>query len=102
LRTSSIKILAHLSAFFAPVILPIVFLFLFRDEEIKVTSLQALIFHFLIGIAISVSLGLSIVLIGIPFLIYFAFLYVYAPIKGAIESSKGNMYYYPWIGRLFY
>lgn len=95
------KILVHASTWFAPVLVPIIVYLLSSDREVKSLSLQALVFHVIIGILISISLFFSWLLIGIPFLIIFGLMAVVAPIHGIIRAWQGKPYNYPLIGSLF-
>lgn len=97
---SGVKAITHASAFFAPFLVPLIVWLLMQDREVKSTALQALLFHVLIGVMISISWALSFLLIGIPFLILFGFMAIYYPIKGIVYSLKGRPFSYPFLGSL--
>ncbi|MDQ0417367.1 putative Tic20 family protein [Croceifilum oryzae] len=97
-QSSGLKILVHASTWFAPVLLPLVVYFLSSDSDVKRISLQALIFHFLIGILIGVSIFFSFILIGIPFLIIFGLMAIISPIKGMIYATQNRHFQYPFLG----
>lgn len=95
-----IKAITHASAFFAPFLVPLIVWLLLQDREVKNAALQALLFHVIIGILISISWALSFILIGIPFLVIFGLMGIYYPIKGIVYSLKGRPFHYPIIGSL--
>ncbi|MBA4494149.1 DUF4870 domain-containing protein [Paenactinomyces guangxiensis] len=96
-----VKVLIHASTWFAPVLVPIIVYLVIRDREVKSLSLQALVFHLIIGILISISAFFSWILIGIPFLIIFALIAIIAPVKGMIRALQGRPFRYPMIGNWF-
>ncbi|WP_028403233.1 DUF4870 domain-containing protein [Ectobacillus panaciterrae] len=93
-----LKIFIHASTWFAPILVPIITYFIISDREIKSLSLQALIFHFVIGLLIAVSAFFSWILIGIPFLIVFGAIALLAPIVGIIKALNERPFRYPIIG----
>lgn len=99
--TNGIKAITHASAFFAPVVVPLIVWLLVEDQRVKSIALQALLFHIFISILIGISWVLSFFIIGIPFLIVFGLVGLYYPIKGIIYSLKGNHFHYPIIGSFF-
>jgi hypothetical protein len=96
-----LKILIHASTWFAPVLVPIIVYFLTSNREVKSLSLQAVIFHLVIGVLISISIFFSWILIGIPFLIVFGLMALIAPIMGIIRALDDRPFRYPIIGSLF-
>jgi hypothetical protein len=95
-----VKAITHASAFFAPFLVPLLVWLLMPDREIKSMALQALLFHVGIGVLITISGIFSYILIGIPFLIVFALMGIYYPIKGVVYSLQGRPFHYPIIGSL--
>lgn len=95
-----VKAITHASAFFAPFLVPLIVWLLMQDRDVKSAALQALLFHVIIGILISISWALSFLLIGIPFLIVFGLMGLYYPIKGIVYSLQGRPFRYPVIGAL--
>ncbi|MFC4075287.1 DUF4870 domain-containing protein [Salinithrix halophila] len=94
----ALKILVHASTWFAPLLVPL-FVWLFTsDEDLKRLAKQAMVFHFVIWLLVSVSYIFSFLLIGIPFLILFALIGFIAPIMGIVSALKDRRYDYPIIG----
>lgn len=98
METKWAKVIIHSSAFYLPVLVPILF-FLLSDEEVKRISIQSLLFQFVMYVLIIVSGILSIFLIGIPFLIIFAIMTVVVPIIGIIKALNDTPWNYPIVGR---
>lgn len=96
-RTSLVVV--HASAFFAPILVPIIFMLLIRNREVKDFAIQALLFHLLISFCLFISFVLSFILIGIPLLIFFAFVAVYYPIKGIIYAAQDRPFGYPIVAK---
>lgn len=93
------KVILHASAFFAPVLVPILF-FLFSDEEeVKRLSIQALLFQFVMWVLVVISTIFSFILIGIPFLIVFSIMLLIVPIIGILKALNGTPWHYPIVGR---
>lgn len=92
-------VLIHASAFFAPVLVPIIFMFIAKEREVKDMSIQALLFHLILGFLIFISVILSFVLIGLPLLIFFGFVAVWYPIKGIVYAAKDEPYGYPIVAK---
>ncbi|TCP70658.1 DUF4870 domain-containing protein [Baia soyae] len=97
-QSSGLKILVHASTWFAPVLLPLIVYFLSSNSDVKRISLQALIFHFLMGILIGISVFFSFILVGLPFLIVFGVIYLVAPIIGIIRATQNRHFQYPFLG----
>ncbi|PTX58915.1 hypothetical protein C8P63_11497 [Melghirimyces profundicolus] len=93
-----VKILVHASTWFAPVLVPLVVWLLTNERELKRLSLQALVFHFVIWLLVSISYLFSFILIGIPFLIIFGLIGLIAPIVGIVRALQERRFDYPIIG----
>lgn len=93
------KVIIHASAFFAPVLVPILFLLLSTEEDVKRISIQALLFQGVMWILITVSIILSFLIIGIPFLIIFAIMTIVVPIIGIVKAINETNWNYPIVGR---
>lgn len=97
---TGVKAITHASAFFAPILVPLLVWLLLSDREVKNMALQALLFHVGISILLAISVFFSYILIGIPFLILFGLVGLYYPIKGIIFSLQGRPFHYPLLGGL--
>ncbi|MEI4802035.1 DUF4870 domain-containing protein [Bacillus sp. NPDC077411] len=93
-----LKIFIHASTWFAPVLVPFIIFLVSSDREIKNLSLQAVIFHFVIGVLIGISAFFSWVLIGIPFLIIFGLMALITPIIGIVRALNDRHFQYPIVG----
>ncbi len=93
------KVIIHASAFFAPVLVPILFLLLSAEEDVKRISIQALLFQGVMWLLIVISSILSFLLIGIPFLIIFAIMTIVVPIIGIVKALNETDWNYPIVGR---
>lgn len=93
------KVIIHASAFFAPVLVPVLFFLLSNDDSVKRTSIQALLFQFVMCVLIGISIVLSIFIIGIPFLIIFGIMTIVVPIIGIVNALQDNHWNYPIVGR---
>jgi predicted membrane protein len=94
---NGVKAITHASAFFAPILVPLIVWLLMGDRAVKSMALQALLFHIGMSILIGISILFSYILIGIPFLIVFGLMGVYYPIKGIIYSLQGRRFHYPFL-----
>lgn len=94
-----IKVVLHSSAYYLPILLPLLFILLIDDSRVKSLSLQALLFQIVMSILISISVVFSYVLIGIPFLIVFGLMGFIVPIIGIIRALQGEYWNYPIVGR---
>src|SRR4051794_26615424 len=92
------KVIIHASAFFAPVLVPLLFMLLSSDEEIKRISLQALLFQGVMWVLIFVSSLLIIFIIGIPLIIVFGLMTVIVPIIGIVNALTEQKWNYPIVG----
>ncbi|KGR75343.1 DUF4870 domain-containing protein [Ureibacillus sinduriensis] len=93
------KVIIHASAFFLPVLVPILFFLLSSEEEIKRLSIQALLFQAVMWVLILISSFLSVILIGIPFLIVFGIMTIIVPIIGIVKALIDERWNYPIVGR---
>lgn len=93
------KVLIHASAFFAPVVVPLIFFLISSDEHVKRLSVQALLFQFVMWVLTSVSAFFSFILIGIPFLIVFSIMLIVVPIIGIVKAVNDSYWNYPIVGR---
>ncbi|HWK21947.1 MAG TPA: DUF4870 domain-containing protein [Ureibacillus sp.] len=93
------KVIIHASAFFAPVLVPILFWLLSTEEEIKRLSIQALLFQAVMWVLIGISSFFSFILIGIPFLIVFGVMTIVVPIIGIVKALNEEKWNYPIVGR---
>ncbi|MBO8170950.1 MAG: DUF4870 domain-containing protein [Bacillaceae bacterium] len=93
------NILIHASAFFAPILIPVIMVFISDRSEQKYLAIEALLFHLILSALLTVSAILSFLLIGIPFLILFGIVYLVYPIKGILYAAKEKEFHYPIIGR---
>lgn len=93
------KVIVHASAFFAPVLVPILFFLISSDEHVKRLSIQALLFQLVMGILITISVFLSVFIIGIPFVIIFALMNLIVPIIGIVKALNETYWNYPIVGR---
>ena len=93
------KVIVHASAYFLPVLVPVLFLLLSSDQEVKRMSIQALLFQGVMWILTTISIVLSFVLIGIPFLIIFGLMLLIVPIIGIVNAITDTSWNYPIVGR---
>lgn len=93
------KVIVHASAFFMPVLVPVLFFLFSHDEEVKRLSMQALLFQGVMWILILISSWLSVILIGIPFLIIFGIMVLVVPIIGVVKALCESSWNYPIVGR---
>ena len=101
MENTGLKILVHASAFFAPFLVPFIVFLVSNDQEVKVISIQALLFQLVMGGLLIVSGILVVVLIGIPMLVVFGLMTVIVPIIGIIKALNGETYNYPIVGMWF-
>jgi uncharacterized membrane protein len=101
MENKGLKILIHASTWFAPVLVPLIVFLVISDQGLKSLSLQALVFHFVIWLLITVSAFFSWILIGIPFLIIFGAIALIAPIIGIIRALQDRPFRYPIVGSWF-
>ncbi|MBP1931592.1 DUF4870 domain-containing protein [Ammoniphilus resinae] len=92
-------IVVHASAFFAPILVPIIFMFITKDPDVKSNAIQALLFHLILGFCFFISFVLSFVLIGLPLLVFFGVVAVWYPIKGIVYAAQDSQYSYPIVGK---
>ncbi|MFJ7733002.1 DUF4870 domain-containing protein [Lysinibacillus sp. NPDC097231] len=99
METKWSKVIIHASAFFAPWLVPIIFFLISSDEEVKAISVQALLFQVVMWVLFGISAALSVILIGIPFLIIFGIMLFVVPIIGIVKALSDEPWRYPIVGR---
>ena len=99
METKWSKVIIHASAFFAPFLIPILFFFVSRDEEVKSISVQALLFQIVIWALMVISFIFSFLLIGLPFLLIFGIMSFIVPIIGIVKAILNEPWRYPIVGR---
>lgn len=99
METKWSKVIVHASAYFLPVLVPVLFLLLSTDKDVKRLSIQALLFQGVMWILTTISIILSFVLIGLPFLIIFGIMLLVVPIIGIYNAVTDNDWNYPIVGR---
>ena len=93
------KVIIHASAFFLPVLVPILFFLISDEQEIKSLSIQALLFQAVMWVLVTISIILSFIIIGLPFLIVFALMGIIVPIIGILKALNDEKWQYPIVGR---
>lgn len=99
METKWSKVIIHSSAFYLPVLVPVIFFLISQDEEIKRLSIQALLFQFVMWVLVGISIVLSFIIIGIPFLIIFGLMGIIVPIIGIVKALGDEDWQYPIVGR---
>ncbi|MEE1130411.1 MAG: DUF4870 domain-containing protein [Caryophanon sp.] len=94
------KVLLHASAFFMPLLVPVLIFLVSNDKEIKRLSIQALLFQFVMWLFIGISTVLSFIVVGIPFLIIFSLMTVIVPIIGIVKALSDDSWEYPIVKNL--
>lgn len=94
------KVLLHASAFFMPLLVPILIFLITKDKGMKRLSIQALLFQFVMAILIGISWALSFLVIGIPFFIGFSLMTVIVPIIGIVKALSDDSWEYPIVKNL--
>ena len=89
------KVLLHASAFFMPVLVPILIFLVTQDKEVKRLSIQALLFQFVMWVLIGISTALSFIIVGIPFLIIFSLMTIIVPVIGIVKALSDDNWEYP-------
>ena len=95
MENKAMKVLIHASAFFAPILVPILTYFLSSDEEVKRISLQALLFQVLLWAAGIIAIILVIFLVGIILVPIVALLGMIIPIIGIVKVLQDEHWEYP-------
>lgn len=97
-----LKILIHASTWFAPILVPLIIFVVTKEKDIKRLSIQAMIFHLLISLLITISIFLIstiiLAIIGIPLLIGFGLIALIVPIMGILNAYQDRYFEYPIIG----
>jgi uncharacterized protein len=96
-----LKVLLHASAFFAPVLVPIIVYFVSDEQEVKSLSLQALLFQGVMWVAVFISTLLLFVLIGFILLPIVGLIGIIVPIIGIVKALQDEPWQYPVVGRFF-
>ncbi|MGI6125581.1 MAG: DUF4870 domain-containing protein [Planifilum sp.] len=92
--------LCHASAFFFPILIPLIVYLLKRDSLfVRNHAREALVFHLFMIIAIFLCKLLFIVLIGFLLIVIAAMFYFITTIIAVIRSLSGEEYRYPITGR---
>lgn len=107
-RSRRIALLAHLAAYsnlflpaIAPLLLPIAVLALWPDDPFVVDhAKESLNFQISLWIYGGIFGLLSLILIGLPFLLVVLGLGLVMPIVASVETLSGNLYRYPLTIRL--
>lgn len=105
----NLAVVAHLAAYsalllpvIAPIVIPIVVLALKPgDPYVRDHALESLNLEITLWLAIGIFGLLSIVLIGIPFLVVTVLFGLIAPIPAAIAAATGEEHRYSFIIRFF-
>lgn len=92
-------IIIHGSTFFAPVIVPLLFMLLAQDRYVKEKATEALLFHIVMTISFVVASVLVFVLIGFLILPVLGIIALYYPIKGIVYAIQGRPFRYPIVHR---
>lgn len=105
----NLAVVAHLAAyswfvlpFLAPIIIPIVVLAIRSDDPfVREHAIESLNLEITVWLAVVTFGLLSMVLIGIPFLLATVLFAVIAPIPGAIAAATGESHRYGMVIRFF-
>lgn len=95
MNTKPACIIIHGSTFFAPVIVPLLFMLLAQDEYVKEKATEALLFHVMMTIAFAIATALMFVLIGFLILPVLGIIALYYPIKGILYAVWERPFGYP-------
>ena len=97
------KVLIHGSAFFSAfyvsMLVPLLFFLMTKDAHVKSLAIQALLFQLVMGILITIAGVLSVVIIGLPFLLVFWAMTIIIPIIGIVKALNDKDWNYPIVGR---
>lgn len=96
-----LKVLIHASAFFAPVLVPLIVYFVSHDRDIKTLSLQALLFQAVLWVAVVVSSFLMVVLVGFILLPIVSLIGLIVPIIGIVKALQDEHWEYPLVKNFF-
>lgn len=92
--------ISHLGIFFGvPILAPLLIFLLSDDDYIKLISKEALVFQGVMLISILISSILSVILIGIVFLVILGPLSVIAPIVATVKLWNDKDFSYPITGK---
>lgn len=96
-----LKVLLHASAFFAPVLVPIIIYFVTDEKDMKSLSLQALLFQGVMWLAVVVSTLLMFILIGFILLPIVSLIGIIVPIIGIVKALQDDHWEYPIVKHFF-
>ncbi|BAU28697.1 hypothetical protein DFP93_10568 [Aneurinibacillus soli] len=88
-------IIIHGSTFFAPIIVPLLFMLLTQDDYVKEKATEALLFHVMMTIAAGIAAILMLVLIGFLLLPILGLIALYYPLKGIWYAIEERPFRYP-------
>jgi uncharacterized membrane protein len=90
---------AHLSIIVFPFVAPIVILILRANSRfVRHHALQALLFHLVFVVLMTISGWLTLLLIGFPMLLIFGLIGVFATIRACAAALSERKYKYPITG----
>jgi uncharacterized membrane protein len=96
-------ILIHASAFFAPFIVPIIFILIATERGVKDLAIEGLLFHVMMGIGFTISSILTATIIGaiigIPMFIVLGIVYVIYPVIGIVRAVNDEDFHYPVVSK---
>jgi len=92
---TALAIVAHLSTWVAWFIGPLVIYLIAKDEFTKANARAALNFEISYTIWVVLSFILSLLLIGILFLLILVPLWLILPVAAAVKAGNGEVYTYP-------
>ena len=90
-----LKVLVHASAFFLPILVPIIVYFVSDESEIKRLSLQALLFQGVLWIAGVIAFLLMFVLVGFILAPIVGLIGIIIPIIGIVKALQDEHWEYP-------
>ncbi len=82
-----------------PILIPLLILLLYKDDFVNLQAKEALVFQIALTIFITISAILSILLIGIPFLLILIVVSFILPVTAVVKICKGFDYSYPITGK---
>ena len=95
MESKAIKVLIHASAFFLPILIPVIVYFMSTDEEVKRLSLQALLFQVVLWVAGVIAVVLVIFLVGFILVPIVGLLGIIIPIIGIVKVLQDEHWEYP-------
>lgn len=105
----NLAVVSHLAAysgFFLPAVAPLlipIFILSMRPDDpfVREHALESLNLEITLWVAITIFAILSLVLIGLPFLLVAVLFGMIAPIPAAIAAAEGRIHRYPFVVRFF-